>query len=145
MKRILWLILPLLLVACTRNTGTPAAVIFERGHGSVWGNQFYIVVTAERIVCARYIPEGSSELVQVEAVAIEQAQWQQILELLALQPLQKKRLLSGGNKLDGGEFRTLTLVDETGKQISYNWPQTETAGQLEQLLTGLVMNIKKTT
>ena len=53
-------------------------------------------------------------------------------------PLKKKRKdILEKQKLDGGEFRELTL-EQGGKKTTYLWPNTLEARQLEQLLETLL-------
>ena len=133
------MLLALLLPGCKAlDEPQVTAVIFNRGHGSAWGNQFYIHVEPEQIVMARYIPAGSSELVTVEHIPITAAQWETIRSMVEQMPLEKARTdLWEKQKLDGSEFRELTLV-RGKKEITYWWPDILQAQQLEQLLETLL-------
>lgn len=114
------------------------AISFNRGHSSMWGNQFYIKISPVEIVTARYIPEGSWDLVTVEHLPITDAQWQKIKSAVAQLPLEKARTnIWEKQKLDGGEFRELTLV-RGKKEVTYYWPNIPQAQQLEALLEALL-------
>lgn len=129
----------LLLSGCNAGECDPITGIkFERGHGSAWGNQFYIEVSPEAIVVLRYIPAGATELQTVEQLPITETQWQSLRAAVEQLPLKKARSLFGeSHKLDGGEYRKLTLLRD-GKETAYRWPDTPEAQQLEQLLEALV-------
>lgn len=148
MKGILALISALALVLCAgcgrQESGELSAVIFERGHGSMWGNQFYIELCATEVTLLRYIPEGASDPEEAEHIPVTPGQWQQITALLQDMTLEEekpslKERLFGASKLDGGEFRKLTLrrQSETGTtDILYRWPTDGSGEELERLLTG---------
>ena len=124
------------LFGCRAKDAPVTGLIFHRGHGSAWGNQFSIEVNGTEIVTAEYIENG--ELVTVTHVPISEAQWQAICTLAEQLPLEKARSdVWDKYKLDGGEFRKLTLVQGTA-ETKYRWPDTPEAEQLEQLLEALV-------
>lgn len=129
----------LLLSGCNANRNQElTAISFNRGHSSMWGNQFYIKISPVEIVTARYIPEGSWDLVTVEHLPITDAQWQKIKSAVAQLPLEKARTnIWEKQKLDGGEFRELTLV-RGKKEVTYYWPNIPQAQQLEALLEALL-------
>ena len=136
----IFIVVALLLSGCGAKRNSDITTIkFNRGHGSMWGNQFYINLSPTQIVTARYIPEGSWDLVTVEQIPIPDAQWQQIKSAVEQLPLKKARTdIWEKQKLDGGEFRELTLVRGT-KEVTYDWPNTPEAQQLEQLLETLLL------
>lgn len=119
---------------------------FDRGHGSAWGNQFYIEVCADEIVLARYFPEESQEQEVCEHIPITPEQWNEICLAIQALNLTKDRpslwqKLWESKKLDGGEYRNLTLVWKTSKgekEINYQWPSDQQANALEELLEQLV-------
>ena len=114
------------------------AISFNRGHGSMWGNQFYIEISPVEIVTARYIPEGSWDLVTVEHLPITDAQWEKIKSAVEQLPLEKARTnIWEKQKLDGSEFRELTLV-RGKKEVTYYWPNIPQAQQLEALFEALL-------
>ena len=124
------------LSGCRANDAPVTGIIFQRGHGSAWGNQFSVEVNGTEIVTAEYLENG--ELVTVTHVPISEARWQSICALIEQLPLEKARSdIWDKHKLDGGEFRKLTLVQGTTK-TEYRWPDTAEAEQLEQLLEALV-------
>ena len=128
-----------LLTGCgIRSSAAITGIVFNRGHGSAWGNQFYIEICSGEILLARYIPEGGSELVTLEHIPITQEQWQSVLRTVEQLPLEKARTnLWEKQKVDGSEFRELTLV-RGKKETTYWWPNIPQAQQLEQLLEGLL-------
>ena len=136
-----WLlfVMALLLSGCGAKKNSEITMIwFERGHGSLWGNQFYIKVSPREIVTARYIPEGSWDLVTVEHIPITEDQWQTLKSTVEQLPLEKARTdIWEKQKLDGSEFRELTLT-RGEKETTYYWPNTPEAQLLEQLLEALL-------
>lgn len=143
--RKLWLILltpvlMLLMPGCHRsNSAEPVTgLTFERGSGSVWGDQLYISLTQERITTLRYIPEGSGELEILEDLPITQDQWQAIIQELEKLPLEREKpnlLEKLFGKQDGTDFRRLTVTRGT-ETVTYRWPEKGEA--LELLLEQLV-------
>ena len=129
----------LLLSGCNAKRNREIATIaFNRGHGSMWGNQFYLKISHEEIVTARYIPEGSWDLVTVEHLPITDTQWKTVTGIVELIPLEKTRTdIWEKQKLDGSEFRELTL-ERGKKEITYYWPNTPESQHLEQLLENLL-------
>ena len=103
-----------------------------------WGKEFYIELQATQIVRVRYIPEGQSERVALEHIPITDAQWQKIKSAVEQLPLEKARTnIWEKQKLDGSEFRELTLV-RGKKENTYYWPNKPEAQQLEALLEALL-------
>ena len=135
----LFLMAVLLLSGCgTKRNSEITTITFNRGHGSAWGNQFYIQINSEEIVTANYIPEGSWDLVTVEHLPITDEEWQPIKSTVEQLPLEKVRTTIGEKqKLDGGEFREVTLTRDR-KEVTYYWPDTPEAQQLEQFLETLL-------
>ena len=104
----------------------------------MWGNQFYIEISPVEIVTARYIPEGSWDLVTVEHIPITDTQWQTIKSAVEQLPLEKARTnIWEKQKLDGSEFRKLTLVWGK-KENTYYWPNKPEAQQMEALFEALL-------
>lgn len=129
----------LLLSGCSgKRSQELTSISFNRGHGSMWGNQFYMEISPQEIVTAHYIPEDSGDLVTVEHLPISDTQWQTVKHTVEQLPLEKARTdIWEKQKLDGSEFRELTL--EWGKkEITYYWPNTPEAQQLEQLFEKLL-------
>lgn len=116
---------------------------FDRGHGSMWGIQFYIDVCPTQINRAQYILPGTSEQLDLEPTPITDEQWAQLRDAVdALVPqLEPAKNTGSSHKLDGTEYRSLTLVwtaDGKDTAVQYNWPQTDQASQLEHLLESLI-------
>ena len=131
-------LLGLLLAGCSAGQGDLMGVWFHRGHGSAWGNQFYMHLQPTQIRLARYIPEGSSELVTVENIPITEEQWETVKNAVEQLPLEKARTrLWEKQKVDGSQFRELTLL-RGKKETTYWWPDTPEAQALEQLLEQLL-------
>lgn len=126
-------------------SGDMTQITFERGNGSTWGNQFYIEVCPRQILLVRYFPEGASQQQTKEQIPITREQWDTLfraVQALELTPEKSSFLqnLFGGQKLDGGEYRKLTLVWQTDsgeKEITYRLPGGPQADRLEQLLEQL--------
>lgn len=126
--------------------GTLVGVIFERGHGSAWGNQFYMEVCEDEIIQANYISEDSADLVTEEHIAITSEQWQEICDTIEKMELKKVRSSAlkeqlGADVLDGGAYRELSLIWKTEKgekSVAYHWPEDEAGAALEQLLEQLL-------
>lgn len=145
MKRILWLflLLPVLLAGCGGKTEKLTGLTFDRGSGSTWGNQLYIVLTQTQIVTLRYIPAGTGELVTLEQLPITAEQWQTVVDALEkLQPEEEKTSWLGKlfEKQDGGDYRRLTLTYGEHSAV-YRWPAD--GQQLEDLLEQLVSEVTK--
>lgn len=133
------------LSACSCAPTKLVGIVFERGHGSAWGNQFYINVCKNEIAATRYIPEGAADQTVREHIPITAEQWQTLANAIEKLELKKERgswikALLGKSKLDGGEYRNLSLIWETGAgtvETKYTWPQNEQAQALESLLEQL--------
>lgn len=137
-----------------------ASVILDHGHGSMWGCQFYVNINAEQIVETSYFPAENSNGDQVSRnnIPIAQEQWEQVeAAVMAVKPqLQQvkqpgwwERILrsTGSQKLDGGEFRYLTLTWQSGEEtqeVVYEWLGSEEAAELERLLEELVDSLHET-
>ena len=120
---------------------TVTGLTFERGSGSVWGNQLYICMTEAQIVTLRYIPEGTSDLVELQNLPITQEQWQTVcqqLEQLTLEEAKPKLPGKLFGKQDGGDFRHLTVAYGS-ETVDYRWPENGQA--LETFLEQLVREV----
>lgn len=141
----LFMIAALLLTGCkAKEDSKIIGVIFERGHGSTWGNQFYIEVRADEIVLARYFPENSQDKEVCEHIPITPEQWNAVC--MAVQALELKedrpslwQKLWKSRKLDGGEYRVLTVIWVEEVEIAYQWPNNQQSKDLETLLEQLVV------
>lgn len=150
MKRMLAagiLLLMTMASACSaEQTAVLTGIVFDRGHGSAWGNQFYIEVSADVVNEVRYIPEGAMDQETCTDIPITPQQWEAICEAVQALELQEDRpklwqKLWESQKLDGGEYRSLTLrwrTEKGVKEIRYLWPEGEKARALEALLEELV-------
>jgi len=144
-KFMICLIIITLLAGCSAaiKEGEPTSVIFERGHGSMWGEQFYIEVNPNEIAGVDYIDKETMELKHAEHIPITEEQWKEIAfalndiepELIEDKPTLLQRLLNR-SKLDGGLYRKLTLVYEDST-ITYKWPQSDKANELEKIFEKL--------
>lgn len=127
----------------TKEAGVMTGLRFDRGHGSVWGNQFYIEVCADEIVLVRYFPENSQDQEVCEHMAITPEQWTKICTAVQALDLKEDRpslwqKLWESRKLDGGEYRALTVIWDGNVEIAYEWPNNQQATELETLLEQLV-------
>lgn len=131
-------------------------IIFDRGHGSAWGIQFYINIDSEEIISAQYFPKDSDAFEQnaLYNVPITKEQWQSIETAVEeiLPQLSKvespsffKQLLGAKTMvLDGGLYRKLTLVFQNGEitqEIEYQWPTGQQGDRLEQLLEDIANTV----
>ena len=117
-------------------------IIFDRGHGSAWGNQFYVEVCQTEVILMRYISAGSVDLITREHLPISPETWQALTDALGALELQQEQtsFLShfwADKKLDGGEYRKLT-VQYGSKEVHYQWPADPGAAELEKLLEALI-------
>lgn len=154
-KRILaavMLLFAVVLAACGKQEdGMLTGIIFNRGHGSAWGNQLYIELCADEIAMLQYIPEGSMDLETAQHIPVTATQWQDIIAVVQGLPLEKEQpslreRLFSISKLDGGLYRNLTLQWQTEKgvkQVQYKWPTDPRAQELEALLEALVQNVQR--
>lgn len=145
-----------MLTSCSGEKGDVSLnrLVFDRGHGSMWGNQFYIEVTETEIVYAAYFPEGASEQTTCQNIPITEETWASIVSAVdTLKPELVKdtptlwEKLAGSRKQDGGEYRKLTLSWQTSsntEDVLYKWPASSAATQLETLLQSLLENAEST-
>ena len=128
-------------------------VELDRGHGSMWGYQFYIRVNREEVESASWFQESAEgEFITVENVSIDQGQWQKIesmvLEMLPqmeeVKPRPIKDLIDKMGMLpqvlDGGVYRNLTLtwsVDGETEEVEYVWTSSSRQMELEAMLEQL--------
>lgn len=138
---------------------TPIRVIFNRTHGSVWGDQFYMDICPEEITSTRFFSKinFSNEQVTQENVSITEEQWaaveaavtdlRPLLEEVKNPSLLKRIINSRHPTVDGHLTRRLTLVFETDDEplsIEYNCPHSDQTTELEQLLEELAASIDTT-
>lgn len=131
--------------AQSHSPATLTRLVLERGHGSMWGNQFYIDICPTQINQVRFFsPEDpGGELLLRENISIPAEDWSALQAAVdALSPnLQKQKWPNAKRgKLDGGEFHKLTLTWDQ-KEISYQWPADGSADGLEQLLENIAAQL----
>ena len=158
MKRsILIGLLAVLLVCsgCSRQEKTQelSRVVFARGHGSAWGNQFHMDVCSTEISYAHFFAKGEEGQTfrELYAVPVEETVWEQIetatLRLLPQLQVQKpptllERLAQKISpiEMDGGAWTKLTvtwLVNGEPQDEEYTWAQSPESEALELLLEEL--------
>ena len=138
------LLLLLGMCGCGRKTTSAqlTGMILERGHGSMWGNQFYIDVCPTQINQIRFFSpdDPGGELLLRENIPISPEDWEEIVAAVnTLTPnLQKeKRQKESSLMLDGGAFYKLTLMWD-GEATTYRWPEDEAATKLERILENFI-------
>ena len=149
----------LLCSACGKQAeqGELSRVVFARGHGSTWGNQFRMEVCPTEVSYTHFFEktEQGREFRELFAVPIEEAQWKQIetatRKLFPRLQEQKppgliKRLAQalGPKEVDGGAWWSLTLtwmIDDKPQEVQYLWPSCEEADALAQLLEELAQDL----
>ena len=130
-----------------------AGVELDRGHGSMWGYQFYIRVNREEVESASWFPESAEgEFITVENVSIDPGQWQKIESMVLEMPPQMEEVKPRPIKelidkmgmlpqvLDGGAYRNLTLtwsVDGETEEVEYVWTSSSQQMELEAMLEQL--------
>lgn len=138
------------LSACHANQDISlTAIAFDRGHSSAWGNQLYMEVRKTEIVVLKRIAKDTGELETLEHIPIAPEQWDALEAALLHLELQEdtmswKDRLFGGSKLDGGEYRNLSLTYSSGKKentTKYRWPASEEANAFEALLEQLLQEV----
>lgn len=150
MKRILLaaclLPLCLCLASCGQSRRVLTGIRFVRGNSMVMDNGFlFIEVHKDKISLLTHIDLESYDSQTRQDIPITPAQWQQLesaVMALELKPMGKSFLsnLLQYMKQDGTDYRTLTLIWETGrgtKEVTYRWPNTPQADALEKLLVQL--------
>lgn len=136
----------LCLAACGQSGRKLAGIRFVRGNSMVMDNGFlFIEVHKDKISLLSHIDLESHDSQTKQDIPITPAGWQQLEAAalaLELKPMGKSFLsnLLQYMKQDGTDYRTLTLIWETGrgtKEVTYRWPNTPQADALEELLTQL--------
>ena len=155
------LLLPVLLMAgCSKTPQVPEGavltqVIYDRGHGSEWGNQFHMNIKRDEICLASWFSPDHEEL-EADHVPLSEETWLEIealvLELLPeMEPVKEPGLLDRlfekamPQVLDGGEYHTLNLVWETEDEIltiEYVWTGSSGQLELEAALENLTNSLK---
>ncbi len=129
-------------------------VIFDRGHGSAWGCQFYAELTPAEFVITRFFDpsDATRSLLTRTNLALAPEEWQQltaaIAALLPHLPTAKHRFRLFARKpfpaaADGTAYCKLTLFFRSGRKLrttSVPMPDCPEANAFEQLLEHLVLS-----
>ena len=147
--------------ACGRQTERRemTRVVFARGHGSTWGNQFRMDVCSTEVSYTHFFEknEQGRQFRELLAVPIEEAVWNEIeaaaAALLPQLEIQKppgllKRLMQamGPKTVDGGEWAYLTvtwLVDGEFEDVQYIWTDIPEAESFALALEELALSLKQ--
>jgi len=132
-------------------------VVYARGHGSTWGNQFRMDVCPTEISYTHFFEskEKGRAYRELFAVPIENQQWDKIeaaaLELLPRLEVQKPpslmtRLIRaiGPKEVDGGDWWSLTatwLADGETQDVQYIWAASPEAEAFDLLLKELALSL----
>ena len=128
-------------------------VIFARGHGSTWGNQFRMEVCPSKITYTHFFvkTEEGRAFKELYDIPMEDTQWKQIeTAVMAVLPqlevqkppslLQRLTQALGPKTVDGGAWHTLTAtwrVNGEPKDVQYIWTASAEAEALQLLLEEL--------
>lgn len=125
-----------------QQTGSVDRIVFDRGHGSMWGTQLYMELTPREVTLVRYFPVGSAEQVTREHIPISQEAWLELTAAIESHDLEPERTgffarLFGARKQDGGEYQTLTVQRET-EAVTYRWKDPNQAAEFSLLIEALL-------
>ena len=148
MKKLPALLLSACLAVCLTSCAAPrqgdsvGRIVFDRGHGSMWGSQLYMELTPEEIALVRYFPAGSGEQVTLEHIPLSQDAWRELTAAIENHDLEPKRTgffarLFGSRKQDGGEYQTLTVQWEK-ETVTYRWRDPNQAAEFALLMEALL-------
>ena len=134
-------------------------VVYARGHGSTWGNQFRMEVCPTEVSYTHFFEKNEKglEFRELFAVPIEEAVWGEIetevMDLLPQLEIQKppsllKRLMEavGPKTVDGGKWAYLTvtwLADGEPEDVQYIWKATPEAEAFALLLEELARTLEE--
>jgi len=134
-------------------------VVFAKGHGSTWGNQFRMEVCPTEVSYTHFFEkqEQGRKFRELFAVPIEDAAWDEIetaaMALLPQLEVQKppnllKRLIRAmePKPVDGGEWAYLTvtwLVNGEFKDVQYIWTAIPEAESFVLMLEELALSLKQ--
>ena len=146
----------LLCTACGKQAeqGELTRVLFARGHGSTWGNQFRIEICPTEVSYLHYFRDRG-EFRELFAVPVEEGQWEQIetaaMTMLPQLEVRKppgllKRLAQalGPKEVDGGDWWSLTMtwgMDGESKDVQYIWTANPETEAFELLLEELARSV----
>lgn len=104
---------------------TLSGITYEYGNGSTWGDGFFITITEQEIVTLRCFMDG--EEIMASNIPIPPEAWEMIAHTVIDLAPEKDRSLpwEPPGKLDGGDYRILTLTLETKsgmKDTVCKWP-----------------------
>ena len=151
----------LLCSACGKQAeqGELTRVVYARGHGSTWGNQFRMEVCPTEVSYTHFFEKNEQglEFRELFAVPIEEAVWGEIetavMNLLPQLEIQKppsllKRLMEalGPKTVDGGKWAYLTvtrLADGEPEDVQYIWKATPEAEAFALLLEELARTLEE--
>ena len=132
------------LTACAQKEvdGEVTKLIFDRGHGSAWGNQLYMEICPQEITLLRKVGADGA-LHTWENLPVSAENWEQLEAILKNISLEKESVslwqsLFASQKRDGGLYRNLTLVYGE-KQLRCQWPADD--GGLEAFLELLAQEV----
>ena len=111
-------------------------IIFQRGHGSVWGNQFYIHICPDEICQLRFLGYPGGEPVCQSHLPVARELWEQVKDAVRKTKPQKQKKKT--RMLDGSEYRKLTLMDHRGRKREYALPCSAETAALESILLPLI-------
>ena len=133
-------------------------VVFARGHGSTWGNQFRMEVCPTEITYTHFFvkTEEGLEFRELYAIPMEETVWDQIeTATMAVVPqlevqkppnlLQRLKQKFGPIEVDGGEWESLTVtwfVKGERQDVEYIWKNTPEAEALRLLLEELAQSLE---
>lgn len=122
------MLLPLLFCSCgpAKQPVTIERVIYDQGHGSAWGNQFYIELTKDRIILLQDIDPNDPTAALREAydLPITSEQWDAVQNAVSsltdtLTPQHSEgwlRRLFSGRRTDGGAYYQLSVITNDSKK-----------------------------
>ena len=134
-------------------------VVYARGHGSTWGNQFRMEVCPTEISYTHFFvkTEEGLEFQELYAVPMEDTCWEQIeTAVMAVLPrleiqkppnlLQRLAQKFGPIEVDGGAWTKLTVTRLVGgepQEFEYVWTVTPEAEALALLLEELAYSLEQ--
>ncbi len=118
------------------------SLIFDRGHGSVLDNQFYVELRKDGILRHSVVDHAAREIRIYNGLPLSDGDWTSVADAAALLELKKAprrffRKLFARPVVDGPRYWRLMLVTQKGKRLkktAYVWQHTEQYRALEQLL-----------
>ena len=165
MRKLSVMVLLVAMLFCTGCSGqTPqqkelVRVVFARGHGSTWGNQFRVEICPSEVSYAHFFTRGKegNEFHELTEVPIEADVWEQVepaaLQLLPQLQIKKapglwERLQQrfGPKTVDGGEWKKLKvtwLVNGELQETEYIWTSCAEADAFELLMEKVAQTLNE--